>query len=98
MKQNPSWQLLDGSTFSAAIEPWPPQEGVQHSCNRNRVINLRSIMAFQATRRGGEVPRGHPHPAFSPRSCYSPAAMSSLKPLFTFGGKNGLNVRKQVYQ
>jgi hypothetical protein len=28
MKQTPSWQLQDASTFSATIEPWPPREGV----------------------------------------------------------------------
>ena len=27
MKQKPSWELREASTFSATIEPWPPQEG-----------------------------------------------------------------------
>ena len=27
MKQKLSWTLLDASTFSASLEPWPPHEG-----------------------------------------------------------------------
>ena len=27
IKEKPSWQLRDASTFIATIEPWPPQEG-----------------------------------------------------------------------